>query len=190
MKEHKQFVGRAIFCALLAVLASPSTWAEKSDRTKPVNLDADRITVDEIKKTQIFEGNVQLSQGTLTIRTEHMVVSQDSNGYQRGVATGGAGGLARFRQKREGRDDYVEGEAERIEHDAKTEKTQFFGQAHVKNGRDEVRGPYIAFDSKAETYVVTNSATGGAAKGRAEGRPERVHAVIQPRNQDEKTTAP
>lgn len=186
MKNYKRCISQTAICVLLAAHAALPAWAEKADRNKPVNLDADRITVDEAKKTQIFEGNVQLSQGTLVIRTDHMVVSQDGNGYQRGVATGGAGGLARFKQKREGRDDYIEGEAERIEHDARTERSQFFGRAHVKNGRDEVRGPYIAFDSKAETYVVTNRTAGGTPAV----RPERVHAVIQPRNQDDKAPSP
>jgi hypothetical protein len=58
-----------------------------------------------VKKTQVFEGNVQLVKGTLVIRAERIVVSQDDDGYQRGVATGTAGTPPRFRQKREGQDD-------------------------------------------------------------------------------------
>jgi len=166
------------FIAVLTLSPMPAR-AERADRDKPVNLDADRITVDDVKKTQIFEGSVVLTQGTLSIRSDHMVVTQDASGYQRGVATGGADGLARFRQKREGRDDYVDGEAERIEHDANSEKSQFFGRAHVKNGQDDVRGPYIVFDSKTETYVVSNRPGGTASPTAAK---ERVHAVIQPRN--------
>lgn len=170
----------SIFLAGMALFAVPAL-AEKADRDKPVNLEADRITVDEAKQTQVFEGNVVLTQGTLTIRTDRMVVSQDSNGYQKGTATGGPDGLARFRQKREGRSDYVEGEAERIDHDAKTEKSEFRVRAYVKSGQDEVRGPFIAFDSKSETYVV--SGTPGVAPGKPQ---ERVRAVIQPRKEADK----
>jgi hypothetical protein len=68
----------------------------------------------------IFDGNVTLTQGTLVIRGDKLVVKQDAEGFQNGVATANPGNLARFRVKRDGKDEYVEGEAERIEHDAKT----------------------------------------------------------------------
>lgn len=168
--------------ALLALLVSGTAHAEKADRDKPVNLEADRVTVDDVKKQQVFEGNVQLVKGTLIIRAERLVVTQDDGGYQRGVATGTAAALPHFRQKREGVDEYVDGEAERIEHDARNERTEFFGRARVKSGLDEVRGQYIAYDAKSENYVVTSGPNGSRAKP---GSGERVRAVIQPR---EKTT--
>ena len=79
--------------------------AEKADRDKPVNIEADRVSVDDVKRVQTFEGNVQLVKGTLMIRAERIIVIQDDEGYQRGVATGTSGVLPRFRQKREGQDD-------------------------------------------------------------------------------------
>jgi lipopolysaccharide export system protein LptA len=130
-----------------------------------------------VKRQQIFEGNVQLSKGTLVIRAERIVVHQDEDGYQRGVASGGAS-LANFRQKREGLDEFIDGEAERIEHDAKAEKTEFFGRARVKSGLDEVRGQFISYDARSEQYVVTSGANGTRAPS---GSRERVRAIIQPR---------
>jgi lipopolysaccharide export system protein LptA len=159
------------------LLAAPPALAERADREKPVNLEADRITVDDVKKVQVFEGNVQLVQGTLVIRTDKLVVTQDAEGFQKGVATGGDGGLARFRQKREGRNEFVEGEAERIEYESKAEKAEFFGRAVVKSGLDEVRGQYISYEGKTERYVANGgSGVPGAAPA---GKPERVRAVIQ-----------
>lgn len=113
--------------------------------------------------------------GTLVIRTDKLTVAQDADGFQKGTAYGGAGGLARFRQKREGKEEYVEGEAERIEHDARTEKTEFFGRALVRSGLDEVRGQYISYDGRTENFVVTSGGSAG-------GKQERVRAVIQPKN--------
>jgi lipopolysaccharide export system protein LptA len=167
-----------ITCLLLATGISR---AEKADRDKPVNIDADRVSVDDVKRTQIFEGNVQLAKGTLVIRAERIVVQQDDDGYQRGVASGGGTTLPNFRQKREGMDEYIEGEAERIEHDAKGEKTEFFGRARVKSGLDEVRGQFISYDARTEQYVVTSGPNGTRAPS---GSRERVRAVIQPRNKD------
>jgi lipopolysaccharide export system protein LptA len=135
-----------------------------------------------VKKLQTFEGNVQLVKGTLIIRAERIVISQDDDGYQRGVATGSGSALARFRQKREGVDEYIEGEAERIEHDARSEKTEFFSRARVKSGQDEVRGQFISYDARNEQYVVTSGPDGTRAKP---GSNERVRAVIQPKNKKE-----
>jgi len=161
--------------------------AEKADRDKPVNIEADRVSVDDVKRVQTFEGNVQLVKGTLMIRAERIVVIQDDDGYQRGVATGTSGTLPHFRQKREGQDDYIEGEAERIEHDAKAEKTEFFGRAWVKSGLDEVRGQFISYDARTERYFVTSGPNGTRAQP---GSGARVRAVIQPKAKDPGAGAP
>jgi lipopolysaccharide export system protein LptA len=116
----------------------------------------------------------------MVIRADKLVVSQDADGYQTSVASGGPGGLVRFRQKREGKDELVEGEAERLEHNGRTERAEFFSQAHVKSGQDEIRGQYIAYDGRTEQFVVT-----GAAKGVTAAVADRVRAVIQPKRKDE-----
>ena len=167
-----------IACSLAALPAH----AEKADREKPINLEADSISMDDINKVQVLEGNVILTQGTMQILTAKLVVTQDADGFQKGVASGGANGLARFKQKREGRDDYIEGEAERIVHDARSEKTEFFVRGWVKSGADEVKGHYISYDALTEKYLVTNGA--GETKS-ATGAPQaRVRAIIQPKGKN------
>jgi lipopolysaccharide export system protein LptA len=179
-----QSITRTLLCAVLLAAATPGH-AEKADRNKPVNLEADRVTVDEINKVHIFDGNVTLSQGTLVIRSDKLVVRQDAEGFKSGVATANPGNLAHFRVKRDGKDEYVEGEGERIEHDAKTEITKFFNRAYVKSGLDEVRGQYIVFDGPNENYSVTSGPAGTVLPG----RDNRVRAVIQPKNKPEAETA-
>ena len=169
------------------MFAATVAQAEKADRDKPANIEADRVSVDDVKRIQTFEGNVQLAKGTLIIRAERIVVTQDDDGYQRGVATGTASTLPRFRQKREGQDDYIEGEAERIEHDAKAEKTEFFNRAWVKSGLDEVRGQFISYDARTEKYFVTSGPNGTRAQP---GSGDRVRAVIQPRNKEAGASMP
>lgn len=179
----KQLVTLAL--VTLLTTGASSALAERADREKPINLEADRITVDDVKKTQVFDGNVILSQGTLQIRASKLVVTQDADGFQKGVATGGPNGLARFRQKREGRTDFVEGEGERIVHDARGDKTEFFQRAWVKSGTDEIRGNYISYDALTEKYLVTSGSTGaGKAPGTAGETPGRVRAIIQPKGKN------
>jgi lipopolysaccharide export system protein LptA len=98
----------------------------------------------------------------------------------RGIATGGEGGLARFRQKREGKNEWVEGEGERIEHDARSELSQFFQRGRVKSGEDEVRGQYIQFNGLTETYLVTN----GPNATTVPSQQGRVQVTIQPKKKD------
>ncbi|MFN4063412.1 MAG: LptA/OstA family protein, partial [Parazoarcus communis] len=49
---------------IAATLASPAL-AERADRDKPVDIEANRVTVDDRNKVHIFEGDVVLTQGTL-----------------------------------------------------------------------------------------------------------------------------
>lgn len=166
----------------LFALAGGIAHAERADREKPVNIEADRFSMDDVKKLQIFEGRVVLVQGTTRLLTDKLVVTQDSDGFQKGVATGGANGLARFRQKRDNSEDYLEGEAERIEYDARNDRTQFFIRAWVKSGQDEVRGEYISYDALTEKYVVNNGAESKTVDTKPATPPGRVRAIIQPKS--------
>lgn len=170
---------RALLPCLLFALSAAH--AEKADRQKPINIEADKLTVDDRNKVHTYEGNVVLTQGTMIIKAAKVVVTQDLEGFQKGVAFGSASNLAKFRQKREGRDDYVDGEAERIEHDTKTELTQFFNHAWVRNGLDEVRGEYIQYNGLTENYVVTNGPNATVVPGQQGSG--RVRAVIIPKNE-------
>lgn len=173
-----------ILCLLLA-LALP-VHAERGDRDKPIHLEADRMSIDDLKKIQTLEGRVVLIQGTIEIRTNHLVVTQDADGFQKGTATGGANGLARFRQKRDGRDEYFEGEAERIDYDSRSEKAEFFNRAWVRSGLDEVRGQYISYDGINESYLAT---TGGSTKVAGAAGQSRVRAIIQPKSKGKSETS-
>jgi lipopolysaccharide export system protein LptA len=167
---------------VLALLAAPAL-AEKADRDKPANLEADRVTIDDVKQLAIFEGNVVLTQGTLQIRGDRMEVHQDKDGFKQGTTWGNP---ASFRQKLDGSDDYIEGWAERIEYDARIETLQMFNRAQLKRGQDEVRGNYISYDAKSEFF----QATGGARDAVAGGAEGRVRAVIQPKPKETPPASP
>src|ERR1700741_2892344 len=93
-------------CLLVTLALTLPAAAEKADRDKPVNLEADRVTIDDAKQLAVFEGNVVLTQGTLQIRGDRMEVRQDKEGFKQGTTWGTP---AFFRQKREGYDEYIEG---------------------------------------------------------------------------------
>lgn len=170
--------------SLVLLLAASPACAEKADRDKPMLLEANRILIDDAKKTQILEGEVAISKGTLVLRAERIIITQDAYGFQKGTAFAGKGKLATLRQKREGHDDYIEGEAERIEYDGNREVAELFQKARVQSGADEVRGDYIWYDAVSEKYLVTADGDPQTGKGKT-----RVRAVIQPRKKTDEPSA-
>ncbi len=168
---------RVLALALAAALAG-AAYAERADRDKPLNIEADRMLADDAKQTVEFDGRVVMTQGTFTLRADRITVRQDKDGFQFGVAVGNP---ATFREKRDGADEWIEGQAKRIEYDGRAQRVELFDQARVARDKDEVRGNYISYDQRGEVYRVQ-----GAKDTQAQpARDERVRAVIQPKKRDE-----
>ena len=159
--------------AVLLAFALPAA-AERSDRNKPVNLESDTVDINDLTKVSVYQGNVRLTQGTLLITGDKLVVTQDDDGLSKGTATGNP---SYFKQKREGVDELIEGWAQRIVYDAKRDKVEMHTQARIKRGPDEVRGDVIIYEGQTESYRVI-----GGKDAATEYNPKgRVRAVIQPK---------
>jgi len=157
--------------------------ADRADRDQPVNVEADSVEIDDKKQEAVFSGSVVLTQGTLMLKADRIVVKQSESGFQSGVAHGKP---AYFRQKREGYDDFIEGEAERLVYNGEAEKIELFTKAKLKRGGDEVRGAYISYNALTEFFEVNSGDSSTEAPGSPRGR---VRAIIQPRNSgDEEAT--
>lgn len=176
---------KTLFILVLALGFSLPVQAEKADSTKPTNVEADQMGYDDVKQVNTFTGNVVLTRGTLLMKAHKLVVIQDPAGYQHATLYAGPSApLASFRQKRDGApDQWIDGQAERIEYDGKTEIVKLFTKARMRRldgtrPTDEVEGEFISYDSRAEFFSVNNTA-GGASKPGA----GRIRAVIQPRAQ-------
>ncbi|MGI4848432.1 MAG: lipopolysaccharide transport periplasmic protein LptA [Janthinobacterium lividum] len=168
---------------LLATLCAAGARAEKADATKPTNVEANQMAYDDVKQINTFTGNVVLVRGTMVLKADRMVVTQDPAGYQYATLYAAPGGLATFRQKRDGGPDlWIEGRAvDRIEYDSKTEVAKFYKDANLKlldgvKPTDEVQGEFISYDSKAEFFSVNNVVNGVSKPGAG-----RIKATIQPR---------
>ncbi|MCS6787493.1 MAG: lipopolysaccharide transport periplasmic protein LptA [Thiobacillaceae bacterium] len=162
-------VGAACLAALLGVLPL-SAQAERADRDKPVHIEADTARMDDLQKLAVYEGRVILTQGTLRVQAERIEVRQDADGFLSGVATGKP---AHFRQRLDGRGEWVDAWANRVEYDGRKELVRLIGEAYVKKGEEELRGDLITYDAKTEQYFAS-----GALPGQKAGR---VRAVILPR---------
>lgn len=157
----------AVWALGLALLAN-SGWAEKADRNKPMNIEADNLRYDDLKQVSVFTGRVVLTKGTIVIRGAQLEVRQDPEGYQFGWVTGSSDKRAFFRQKREALDEFMEGEGESIYYDGKADVVTFTKKAEMRRYRgttlaDQVTGAVIVYDNVGETFRVDGNATAGAA---------------------------
>ena len=179
MKYHR-FTFIAVM-SVLGLLAMPAA-AEKADRDKPMNAEADALRYDDLKQTSVFTGNVVITKGSTIIRGERVDVRQDAEGYQQATVVAPAGKLAFYRKKRDLVDEYIEGEAELIEYDSRADVVKLTRRAVLRryNGAvlaDETTGSQITYDNVTDVFTVN----GGAQNRTAANPTGRVRAVLSPR---------
>jgi lipopolysaccharide export system protein LptA len=172
----------SLFLLIVSTLMAPLALAEKADRNKPMNIEADTLRYDDVKQVSVFSGNVLLTKGSIVVRAAQIDVRQDADGYQFGIITGTPDKLAFFRQKRESLDEFIEGESELIEYDGRADVVKFVRKATLRRLRgaalaDEITGGLIVYENLTDTFSVD----GNAAKGATPSPGQRVRAVLTPK---------
>ena len=157
-------------------------YAEKADRNKPMNIEADALRYDDLKQISVFTGKVVLTKGTIVIKGGQLDVRQDPQGYQYGTVIAEPGQLAFFRQKRDGVDEFIEGEGEIIEYDGKADTVKFVKRAVLRRFRgavlnDEMSGAVILYDNTVDVFTIDGSVA-KPAPGAPAGR---IRAMLIPK---------
>jgi lipopolysaccharide export system protein LptA len=166
-----------LFVAL--ALSCSSALAEKADRDKPMTVDADALRHDDQKMITLFTGQVTVTKGSILMRGARLEVRQDAQGNQFGILTPEPGKLAFFRQKRDGVDEFMEGEGERIEYDSAADTVRILRRGELRRLvgtqlADEISGNLIVYNNTTEVFTVDG------VPGEP-GRGGRVRAVLAPR---------
>lgn len=177
---------RALVGLALALAAALPALAERADRLQKINIAADQSgQIDLQNQVVVYTGNVVISRGTMVIRSARVEVRQLPSGYYTAVAFGAPNKPATFRQKRDGVDEYIEGEAERLEYDGRADVVKFINNAQVRRLRgatpaDEIAGNLITYDATTEKMTVS-----GGAKSTPANPGGRVTATLSPREGSE-----
>ncbi|MFY9509952.1 MAG: lipopolysaccharide transport periplasmic protein LptA, partial [Rubrivivax sp.] len=151
---------RLLLATSVLAAACGAALAERTDRSKPMVIEADRSGVlDMQRQVLVYTGNVAVTQGTLVLRADRIEIRETSDGYRAATAIGNGDKPATYRQKRDGVDETVEGTAERIEFDGRTETLRFLGNGAVRRLRggvlaDEITGAAIVWDAGSEVFSV------------------------------------
>ena len=152
--------------------------AETADREKPINFSADRGDLNYETKLGKLDGNVVLTQGTITVRADRLSFKQNADNSMQVTAFGNP---VSFRQKRDGVDEYYEGFAQRVEYDGARDQLELHDRALLKRGADEIRSNFISYNSKTELFKAEGRPDTPAAAASDNGPGARVRGQFQPR---------
>jgi lipopolysaccharide export system protein LptA len=171
-----------LFALGMSLFGMPA-WAEKADRDKPMMIEADAMRHDENKLLTQFTGKVVVLKGTMVLRGARMEVQQDKNGQQVAQIWAAPNERVFFRQKREGVDEFTEGEGEMVIFDSQADVVTLVQRAEVRILRgtvlaDQITGQKIVFNNTTEVMTVDGPAPGAQATA---PRDQRVRAVLTPR---------
>ena len=164
-----------VLCLALGATAQ----AEQADRLKPMQVEADKMHHDENRQLTILTGNVQAVKGTLVMRAARMEVQQDASGQQVARFWAEPGQRVFFRQKREGLDEFVEGEAVQAVYDSRQDLMTLTDRAEMRTLRegrmaDQIQGQRIVYNNTTEVMNVDGKLQGSDTR-------QRVRAVLAPK---------
>ncbi|MBU6467685.1 MAG: lipopolysaccharide transport periplasmic protein LptA [Betaproteobacteria bacterium] len=163
------------------MISSTLANAEKADKDKPINVESDKMTADDIKKISYFDGHVVMTQGTIRLTGDHVIVSEDKSGFKHATAYGDP---VAFRQKKEASDQWVDGVAQHVEYDEKIGRVELFDKAIVRQDKDEIKGNYLSYDLNSEFLQAE-----GKDKNDIKAPKGRVHMIFKP-EENKNTSAP
>ena len=167
-----------LLAALLAAVIATVATAETGDREKPINYSADRGDLNYETKVGKLDGNVVVTQGTITVRADRVTFRQNPDNSMQVTAYGNP---VSFRQKRDGSDEYYEGFAQRVEYDGAKDMLELFDRALLKRGTDEIRSNYVSYNTKTEVFKAEGRPDTPAAAAADNGPGARVRGTFQPR---------
>jgi lipopolysaccharide export system protein LptA len=172
-----------VLCLLLC--GAPEAHAEKADREKHIEFQGDTGGGNAETKTGELVGHVVITQGTMTIQADRVTFRQNADNSLSATAYGNP---VRFREKRDGADDYYEGYAQRIVYDGEKRFVELFDNALLKKTGNEIRSNYISYSAATDNF---------SAEGRPDAKPAaagdaplgaRVRGTFQPKSEDKSET--
>lgn len=143
-----------VIALLTTTLVSLNAFADKQDASQPMKLKSERATLDDYKKTYDYLGSVYMTQGTRLLTSDRLLIKQDAAGFHQNTAFGTPEKLAHIKQRENNGKGWMEGWAERIEYDDRTDKFTFVNNARIKTSNDDASGEIIIYDNLTERYQI------------------------------------
>ena len=152
----------------LAILAlPPSLAALSSDREQPINIEADKLEIDEKRHVSIYQGNVSMQQGSLSIQSDRIILHFDEKNELQWLEIEGS--PARFQQLND-QQQQISGSALNINYHQAESLMEMQGNAVFISDKDSIESDNIRINTS------NNALQAGNADGNG-----RVRMLIQPK---------
>jgi lipopolysaccharide export system protein LptA len=151
------------------ILLSNSVFALATDSEQPINIAADKATIDDANGTAVYEGNVVITQGSIQINAVKVTLNYTAQQTLDKVIAEGT--PVNFKQTPEGGKEDIHAKAKRMEYFADKNTISLTQQAELSQGKDSFAGEQISYNIKDG---IIRADKGGNEKGR-------ISVVIQPR---------
>lgn len=163
----------------LAVLIAPLTaMSLPDDWQKAMTILSDTAEIDRRAGTVIYEGNVVLTQGTLKIEAERLLVLRDGDSLEKAVAEGSP---AYYEQQIEAGKPVTTAHGNRIDYYTIERRITLRGDAELQQDGNLFSGDQITYDMISETVKASGNQVTSDAIGTSETTSDgRIRVVIQP----------
>ncbi|WP_417911378.1 lipopolysaccharide transport periplasmic protein LptA [Candidatus Electronema sp. TJ] len=170
----RRLLAAALTAAVMAV-AGPAFSQGKEKNDAPINIEADRMVSQEAKNSVVFVGNVEASQGKVTIRADEMTVHYEESGAggkkeadKSGTGKSAVKQLICIGNVEVTQEDWL-GTGEKMEYFANERKVVLSGNAKASEGQNMVSSDIITYylDEKRSVFEQDKA------------KPGRVKATIQ-----------
>ncbi len=164
-------LSQRIILAVLIGSLSPALWALASDKQQPIHISSDKAERNEKKGVTIYEGAVQMDQGTLRIKADKVVIHSINNEIAKIIATGKP---AHYQQKPSPEKQLVVAKGDTIEYMIDVEKLHLINNASLRqNDGTTMTGKRIDYNIKESLVKAQSTQTNS--------KNDRIHMVIQPK---------
>lgn len=156
-----------VIASVMLLLAAPAE-AQKVNIDQPITIEADRATISEKQGVSTYNGHVVLTQGSIKITADSIIVHHEQGQLTHVTAVGKP---VQYDQQGKTAEEDIRGQADTMEFFATEQRLLLIGEAKLSQGGNVFSGNQIDYDTRREVVSATVSESGT----------QRVHVTIQPR---------
>lgn len=160
-------LNKIYFILFVLLIASPPLWALKSDKSKPVEVEADSFNLDETTQLTVYSGNVIITQGSMEIKADKVTIHGSRGNTDKVIAVGNP---VKFKQQPDGEQGLIRGEAQRFEYLVNKDTLILINKATLWQTGNTFSSDRIIYDSKRSLVKAGDNASGS----------KRVKIILQP----------
>ncbi len=162
-----------IICLTFSLLVAPKlSWGLEKDSEQPIYIEADGATYDDNTGNSIYTGNVEVTQGSMLLNSDRLIIYTKSRRPYKIVATGQP---VTFKQTPKPGDEDVHGKSLKAEYYVDSELLVMINHAVVWQGENTYASERIEYDRKNAIVKA----------GQASSNGKRVHITLHPKEKEE-----